>query len=236
MKERPILFSGAMVRAILAGQKTQTRRVVKVGHLYSVENAHGASREEMRDRRNMPVQRLPNGVNVTPFCPYGQPGDRLWVRENGWQRPERTPKMLREGADTWAPYYFDADGISVDEAADFKAWGFKRRPSIHMPRWACRIVLEIVGVRVERLQDISEADARAEGLKGLSKDGNLIKYGIPDRDGLPGNDDDGWQWAAWEADPRRAFRRLWESINGAESWSANPWVWVIEFKRVNDGH
>lgn len=101
-----------------------------------------------------------------------------------------------------------------------------------MPRWASRITLEIVAVRVERLNEISEPDAKAEGLKALSKDGTLVKYGIPDRDGLPGNDDYGWHWKEWERDPRQSFRRLWESLNGPGSWDANPWVWVIEFRRV----
>lgn len=106
-----------------------------------------------------------------------------------------------------------------------------------MPRWASRLALEVTGVRVERVQDISEADAMAEGLKGLTKDGSLVKWGIPDRDGLPGNDDDGWHWKQWESDPRKAYRALWNSINGAKpgrSWEANPWVWVVEFKRVSE--
>ena len=196
MKERPILFNGAMVRAILSGQKTQTRRVVK-----------GMALEWLQ-----PAMFTPEFV-ADPFngmCPYGQPGERLWVRENGWERPERTPRMMREGADTWARYYYDADGITDDEAANFKTWGFKRRPSIHMPRWACRIVLEIVSVRVERLQDISEADALEEG----------ITYNDIPNNGL---------------DPMRArtwFRGLWSEINGPESWDASPWVWCITFRRV----
>lgn len=101
-----------------------------------------------------------------------------------------------------------------------------------MPRWASRITLEVTGIRVERLQDISEEDAIAEGLSGITKDGKLIKYGIPDQDGLPGTDNTGWPWRDWQKDPRDAYRRLWESINGRGSWDANPWVWVVEFKRV----
>lgn len=109
----------------------------------------------------------------------------------------------------------------------------KWKPSIFMPRWASRIALEITSVRVERLQDISETDAKDEGLSCLTKDGGRTwKFGIPDRDGLPGNDDDGWHWHEWEVDPRLAYKKLWESINGAGSWAQNPWVWVIGFKRV----
>jgi hypothetical protein len=115
--------------------------------------------------------------------------------------------MMREGADTWEPYYFDADGLTDQDSEDFKAWGFKRRPSIHMPRTASRINLEITRVRVERLQDISERDAMAEGVK------NSLH--------LPGG-----RFA------RENFEHLWWSINGEGSWEANPWVWVVEFKRV----
>ncbi|MDO4705741.1 MAG: hypothetical protein Q4A98_05985 [Comamonadaceae bacterium] len=100
-----------------------------------------------------------------------------------------------------------------------------------MPRWASRILLEVTGVRVQRLQDISEEEAIAEGLKTLSKDGGRTwKSGLPDRDGLP--DGDGWPWREWEKDPRRAYKRLWEFIHGPKSWDQNPWVWVIEFRRV----
>ena len=105
---------------------------------------------------------------------------------------------------------------------------------IHMPRWASRITLEVTGIRVERLQEISELDAITEGLTALTKDGGrTIKHGIPDRDGLPGNDNYGWHWSEWEKDSRVAYRKLWESINGPGSWDANPWVWVIEFRRIN---
>lgn len=243
MKSRPILFSAPMVRALLDGSKTQTRRIAPIRNLnirrhpgdmvtWSVSflkaikgvlSSHsGAKVSELQARR----------IIASQFNPYGQPGDQLWVRENGWERPLRTPNMMRRGADTWKPYYFDADGLTEQDSADFKAWGFKRRPSIHMPRWASRITLEITGVRVERLQDITEVDAEAEGLAAITKDGKTIKYGIPDRDGLPGNDDEGWAWTKWSTDPRKAYRTLWESINGPKSWDANPWVWVVEFKRI----
>ena len=101
-----------------------------------------------------------------------------------------------------------------------------------MPRWASRILLEIADVRVERLQEISENDAKGEGLAAISKDGQIFKYGIPDRDGLPGTDDHGWPWVDWKHSARNAFGRLWESINGAGSWDTNPWVWVVEFRVI----
>lgn len=192
MKERPILFSAPMVRAILSGRKCQTRRVVKGNAL------------KWLDHFGFTPGFVANPENHQ--CPYGQPGDRLWVRENGWERPYRTANMMREGADTWEPYYFDADGYGNADAEQFKELGFKRRPSIHMPRWASRITLEITGVRVERLQDISEADATAEG---------VVVPGFPGAESAIG-----------------AFHELWASIHGPYAWELNPWVWVIEFRRV----
>lgn len=186
MTSRPILFSPVMVQAILADRKTQTRRMVD---------------------RALVDDLIDNGANILHRSPYGQPGDRLWVRESGWQRPERTPKMMRDGADTWAPYYYDADIILLnDDREQFKAWGFKRRPSIHMPRWACRLELEITALRVERLDDITEADTMAEGVTPI--------------EGL--------------AYPHlAAFRNLWDQINGKRCpWHSNPWVWVVSFKQV----
>lgn len=191
MIERPILMSGPMVRALLAGTKTQTRRAVRF------------SGTDLDTFLALPKKEA--------CCPYGLPGDRLWVRENGWERPARTPKMMHEGADTWAPYYYDADGITPAEAADFKAWGFKRRPSIHMPRSACRIVLEVTGVRIEQLREISEADCRAEGCPG--------GHGA-----IPGY--------AYNATPHEHYSAVWEALNGADSWQTNPWVWVVEFRRA----
>jgi len=138
---------------------------------------------------------------VAGLSPYGVPGDRLWVRENGWERPERTPKMMREGAGTWKPYYFDADG---ETGEDLKAWGFKRRPSIHMPRKFCRLVLEVTGVRVERLHDINTGDCEDEGC------GHVMPFSA-----------------------KQIYQQLWISLNGVASWNANPWVWVVEFRSIH---
>jgi hypothetical protein len=183
MTERPILFNAPMVRAILNGSKTQTRRVVK-GMALLWLRPDGFTPE---------FTALPeNGL-----CPYGQPGDRLWVRET-FQRFTDDGEILYK-AD---PAGFEAmNEYKRDECLEAR-W----RPSIHMPRQLSRITLEITAVRVERLQEISEADAMAEG--------------IPHSEVSP--PDMG----------RFTFRHLWESINGPGSWDSNPWVWVIEFRRV----
>lgn len=213
MKERPILFSAPMVRAILEGRKTQTRRVVKPGPpdglgMYA---CLGAWRYEGVDYR----------ANEVETCPYGVPGDRLWVRET-WQmvdplevpenrRGSRAPFTGCQGARIipWVATY-RADGELAHERYGDIVW----KPSIHMPRWASRITLEITGVRVERLQDISEEDALAEGVHRFDW-----------------QDDNG----ECPATTREAFARLWASINGPDSWTANPWVWVVEFRRIGDG-
>lgn len=216
MKERPIVFSGPMVRAILEGRKTQTRRVVKpqppCGCDYAMNGAMTAACcFQPGDGGTIKcwVPPTPTSENHLLPCLHGTPGDQLWVRENCWERPERTPKMMREGADTWEPYYYDADGLTESDVEDFRRWGFKRRPSIHMPRLASRITLEIEAVRVERLQDITEEDAKAEGCDASHSDyPNSTK-------------------------PKRtAFCSLWCSINGPGSWEFNPWVWVIGFRRL----
>jgi hypothetical protein len=212
MTERPLLFSAPMVRALLAGTKTQTRRVVKSAEPIA-KLGSSADWDRFKAHPDMPTPSIVlltnRGLPFTLPCPYGKPGDRLWVRESGWERPERTPAMMREGADTWAPYYYAADG---EDGEQLRAWGFKARPSIHMPRWASRILLEVVGVHVERLQDISERDAEAEGAQ--PNDG----YAGPASDRQKG----------W----RDAYRKLWLTINGPESWATNPWVWVVDFRRV----
>jgi hypothetical protein len=200
--ERPILFNAPMVRAILDGRKTQTRRVVKLTDTGRVKQTGGPKNWHLSD---------PDAVLA---CPFGQPGDRLWVRETFGGTRRFLVDHICYRADELQP--------AIGE------W----KPSIHMPRWASRITLEVTGVRVERLNEISKADACWEGLSEKTKDGSLVKYGIPDRDGWPGTDDDGWPWHDWRADPRDAFAHLWESVYGAGSWSANPWVWVVEFRRV----
>lgn len=203
MKERPILFSAPMVRAILDGAKTQTRRVVKLG---APPRGCRPWRLQGNDNIRFPVfvadADAPGdfGAAGSIKCPYGVPGDRLWVRETWY-------------GDTLDGVVYRADIDQLDEGQ----W----RPSIFMPRWASRITLEITDVRVQRLQDISEEDARAEGCTG--------------RDPEPA--DEGGTIYAWKGrsaapDARAHFAALWDSINGDGAWAANPWVWALTFKKV----
>ena len=200
MKERPILFNADMVNAILDGRKTQTRRIVK----------------PTKDRNGSGCQLAPceiagevNGGDYA-LCPYGQPGDRLWVRENFL--------YLMHGDVTAGDIKYCAS-IDSRSAAGSKNPGYwwRKRPSIHMPRWASRITLEIVSVRVERLKQMSERDALQEGI------GLVLADNWPDPKAMS---------EAVAKSRRAGFKLLWESINGAESWDANPWVWVVEFRRV----
>lgn len=198
MKSRPILFSGAMVRAILDGSKTQTRRVVKLTDSGRVKAAGSARNWHLDD---------PNAVLA---CPYGQPGDRLWIRET-WAQSSGDNRDEKSGEGNRAVYRADWIGPSLDGL-----W----KPSIHMPRWASRITLEIFSVRVEQLQEISDEDSVAEGIKAFHI-GDQNAYGLnpDDRDTM-------------HATGKDAYRALWESINGPGSWTANPSVWVVEFRRL----
>ena len=214
MKERPILFSAPMVRAILSGTKTQTRRILKL--------KWGFDLEERDDGTLWPWAEHPDcDEDVWMPCPQGDIGDRLWVRE-AFRFPASLDhlspsvcgdKALDAGYRTpWAPTQFEADGSRTGEWRGFdtppeKTKPGKLRPGIHMPRWASRIALDIKAVRVERLQDISEADALAEG--------------VPHSLNLPGG-----RFA------RENFEHLWWTINGDGSWDSNPWVWVVEFERA----
>lgn len=151
-------------------------------------------------------------------------GDLLYVRET-WATPHSFDGDRPSEMPSWARVHYRATW----EGPCGLVW----RPSIHMPKWASRIWIEVTGVRKERLQDITRASAIAEGLKRLSKDGGITcKYGIPDRDGMWGTDDYGWPWRDWDQDPRVAFSRLWDGVNGKGAWASNPTVHVIEFRRV----
>ncbi|MDR8492024.1 morphogenetic protein [Serratia nevei] len=200
MKERPVIFNSEMVRAILDGRKTQTRRTIaNVGS----DNCIPLQKPtKTKDGIYTHVMDAPGHG----LCPFGQVGDRLWVRE------------------TWARYNIDQDAHDMAYRAttpdDWPKEG-RWRPSIHMPRWASRITLEITAVRVERLNDISEEDAKAEGVK-------------PAGDMLPDYSDTFLTPKGDFATAKVAFQRLWQSIYGVDSWNANPWVWVIEFRRVVD--
>ncbi|EMT5674071.1 hypothetical protein ACRZB4_003593 [Morganella morganii] len=227
MKEHGIIFNAEMVRAILDGRKTQTRRIVKT--VPTTHDFHGwvMSSTCAKDEGkacwaigNSPLLKDPIRLN----CPLGKIGDRLWVRET-WM-----PDAPRDG--TWSdvefygcknsplsmiPERYRSPGHCIYRATwkghELIGW----TPSIHMPRWASRILLEITGVRVERLQDISEDDAVAEGVAPLH--GGYWKHYQPG-------------WTQHQLSARGSFVTLWNSINGVDAWYKNPWVWVIEFKQI----
>jgi len=208
-KERPTLFSAPMVRSILDGTKTQTRRVACKGMIppqYITATEYEPGRWRLFDASPPPSSR--NQYTLPP-CPHGQPGDRLWVRE-AWRAPAAYDQVRPSELPKSTNIRYEADGYqrigTATRAALNEPWG-KLRPSMFMPRWASRITLEVTGVRVERLQDISEADAQAEGVK------NSLH--------MPGG-----RFA------NENFAHLWWSINGDGAWESNPWVWVVEFKRL----
>lgn len=215
MKERPILFSAPMVRALLDGSKTQTRRVVKPQPDFLGAHGDPSSTQPW-------ITREP-GLHVFIVCPYGAGGDRLWVRETWYcddYRVQQGPYLLPAGRNADE---MREDGTIVycaDDAAPYEQEQPVWRPSIHMPRWASRITLEVTDVRVERLKDISEADALAEGIVHEVRDPGLGRGGRP-----------GYRWAAnqYAGTAVHGYELLWESINGPGSWAANPWVWVVEF-------
>lgn len=210
MKTTGMLFNAPMVRALLAGTKMQTRRVMKpqpvrIGTTTILEYRGGLYQPEQ----------LPANSNLFNHCPYGRPGDQIWVRET-------------LGHDADKGHYYAATGMNVGPLLDYElestpSVGIPARtiPSIHMRRWASRILLEIVSVRVERLNDCSDDDARAEGVKAEPCDHARLSC---EEIGCCG------------PTARGMYAALWDQINSAASWAANPWVWVIEFKRVPQHH
>lgn len=207
MKERPILFSAPMVRAILAGTKTQTRRIVKSEHVEDADIwAYSAERDLWESGLGTDAPgRFGHGEWVR--CPYGKPGDKLWVRETFCHRdPEYHPER---------GYWYAA----TDDVDDPR-W----TPSIHMPRRASRITLNVTNVRVERLQDISEEDAKAEGVRPFLETHDRFS---------PEQRIDGD--SVTEKPHRTAFVCLWDEINGDRAlFASNPWVWVVEFKQATN--
>lgn len=198
MKERPIIMSAPTVRSILEGRKTQTRRIVK-----NIGIAPGIG----------PILKGSDDAKEWPqFCPYGKPGDILWVRET-WQGPlffDEIPEDWNSDKYKTPEYcYYKASGDSCDFTDADDNFVERWSPSIHMPRWASRILLEVTNVRVERLNDISEEDAIAEGAEPsiLCDDLDHIRY-------------------------RSGYKTSWESIHGDGSWNLNPFVWVIVFKEI----
>jgi hypothetical protein len=207
-----------MVRAILEGRKTQTRRIVTDKHFKRL----GLERDgEYVYTAEGPQWDGTFEGGVVPWSPYGKPGDRLWVRETWCQAAtdEGTFKYNSEGNLDNTCCHYRADGYEVMHIDGEETKSGKPKspwvPSIHMPRWASRITLEITGVRVERLQDISYEDAELEGIERL---GNGWRDYLGDHP----------RWMS----SITSFQSLWMAINGHDSWNANPWVWVIEFKRA----
>ncbi|HBR1736141.1 TPA: hypothetical protein L9M99_002540 [Klebsiella pneumoniae] len=239
MTERGMIFNGEMVRAILDGRKTQTRRIMKPQPEPCPRGGHWWPSNVFKTMLHV-EEEMQNGKGgwgglVGDACPFGDVGDRIWVRE-----AYRFPASLDDVSPTgvgemavatgyrkpWAPTFYEFTGTFSDGWKGFEtppkvSDAGKLRPSIHMPRWASRILLEITDVRVERLNAISEEDARAEGII----DGGCLNCGEPEPCGC----------ANPEPDATDAFAYLWQSIYGQESWNANPWVWVISFKRVEGG-
>lgn len=216
MKERGMIFNSEMVRAILSNRKTQTRRIMKVqpesNQLGLLLITDSTKRSDIGKYHWAESNATGNHVCSKLFsCPFGAVGDRIWVRETWssdfanyypndrvWYAADNNRRLDIEVVDGVRGIYSPESDVHVP---------FRWQPSIHMPRWASRILLEITGVRVERLRSMSQDDARAEG---------VIAASGPMEAGL-------------------AFRELWDSIYGEESWKANPWVWVIEFERVEGG-
>lgn len=220
MRERPILFSGPMVRAILAGSKTQTRRIVKPQPLPELRAQDGSWAAPGEYVWNRPLARDVS-IESRVRCPYGAPGDRLWCREafrllpmcGTWEIAYRADEELSRDvpvslhAQAEAAFRLGRGGLHVP-------W----RPSIFMPRWASRLTLEVTGVRVERLHAISDADILAEGVTR-----EAVEALVPAAEDLPR-----------DVSLRDLWEMGWTAINGADSWAANPWVWVVSFRRVEE--
>lgn len=213
-KETPILFSTPMVQAILEGRKTMTRRIVnpqpeKMNGLNTFtpidEFLSDLKVQAKSGLKEIHTKGAGNGYSF-PLCPYGKVGDVLWVRETFLKNGD----FMTRGN---VAYWYKA---SI-ELIPFKTFGWKWKPSIHMPKSAARVWLEITNIRVERLQDISEEDAIAEGINGAEGRMGYVDY---------------LKNGQATFHPITSFQTLWQSINGEQSWNDNPWVWVLEFKQI----
>lgn len=238
MKETGVIFNDEMVRAILEDRKTQTRRLMKIQprgedfQLLRVLSTTGPKRKEGKFYWALLSE---DGLNILESdrryfdCPYGQVGDRIYVREacylfGRWTRNGLT----KNGRQKWKFLISPCKSVVFEKPKNIAQrsardgfdgdYGFKYTPGMHMPRWASRITLEITDIRVERLQDISEADANAEG---LFSSGWSPSFNDPDNSSF-----------ADSVSAKEGFTALWDSIYGPESWAANPWVWAIEYKKV----
>jgi hypothetical protein len=211
---RPILMSAPMIRALIVGTKRQTRRILKNPEYYGCPT--GDCPHWQQAECNVAMQALAGE------CPYGKPSDLLWVRERAWIPREASLQELREGADTWIPDYY-ADGITDIDSEQYRDWGWKSTPSIHMPRWASRLTLELTDVRVQRLNKMNEHDCIEEGINY-----RCPSCGYTHRDAA--NLMDHSLCKTKMPPPHEFYKEIWEGINGQGSWEKNPWVWVLTFK------
>lgn len=225
MVKRPILFSAPMVRAILDGRKIMTRRIIKPqprqweARVIDITEPHYNEDEggwgQVRTHWSSPSNSMPMGEpereEWAPMrCPYGNPGDLMWVRET-WQSDVRNVGTKPSLIEPTEPVWFAAGGDPA-RAGEMSICATGWRPAIHMPQWASRITLRVMDVRVERLHAITEADAEAEGAEPV-----MVP---PDGGSCPHVE---------------GFRDVWNSINGSGAWDANPWVWVVRFDLVSGG-
>ena len=240
MKDRPIVFSEMMVRPIIAGRKTQTRRLAKPQPIIDRSSGSWVVQHNGGGFKNYlyswPLDGSVNNVFLAEQCPYGVPGDRLWVKESFWMHDDPNAFDIADGncVDTDGNHRMIGYAASMDSDAErcARELGARKRPSIHMPRWASRVALEVASVRFERVQDISEEDAIAEGAERNDSPGMT-----PDWEPEWGyrtlcvHYPDGCECFP-NATARDWFVDLWKRINRKHSWRDNPWVWVVEFKAI----
>jgi len=247
MTERPILFSGPMVKAILASRKTQTRRLVKPppewtepGTAWTSGFLGDGSRAGVSWRAHH--EEYPEEGSLLYRCPFGEPGDHLWVRETfrlesnqeflepGHEPPHADGRPVRRHEEGWweQPHYRATDPAPELDDGQGDGPGCRWTPSIYMPRWASRITLEVLQVRIERLRDISESDAAAEGAQHFPD--------IPSSHPYPRS---AHRWSMESptntdqclGSARMAFANFWIQLRGRDSWDDNPWVWAVTFQR-----
>lgn len=228
MTERPIIFNGDMVRAILRGEKTQTRRPVKPQPVFLPDAL--PPRWRWKSRRFIAEWvDMAGGLGMQDFCPFGQPYDRLWGRET-WRLadPDGDDATSKDVYGPYAPFVGGNGSRKICWRVIYRATSPESHPkygkalwtpSIHMPRWASRITLEIIDVRVERVQDINESEAQAEGVRPA--------FSHPGLDGVVSQPS--YRWGFW---------RLWDKLYAERGlgWDVNPWVWAITFRRVESSH
>lgn len=237
MRCLPIPFKPEMVRAVLSGAKTQTRRIASTRQCVLGEEFPGPRGSDGFSRAYL-MHRASDRAAMLALCPYGQPGDSLWVRE-AWRTVAEADQLPPRDLTTAYRIWHEADEAHQPGAG-------KYRPPMFMPRWASRITLEVTGVRVERLQDISEADAVTEGCEARPFPGPWWQGYKRDDEGelhhqqVVGNEPPDWMVEPHKMKPldhlnvsaKAEYQLLWNSINGPDSWATNPWVWVVEFRRL----